>query len=38
MGEPYANNVELFSLNSISKGLLGECGIRGGYLEAHNLG
>ena len=31
------NSVELLSLNSISKGLLGECGLRGGYLEAHNL-
>lgn len=37
MGEPYANSVELFSLNSISKGVLGECGLRGGYLECHNL-
>lgn len=31
------NSVELLSLNSISKGLLGECGLRGGYLESHNL-
>lgn len=31
------DNVELLSLNSISKGLLGECGLRGGWLEAHNL-
>lgn len=25
------------SMNSISKGLMGECGLRGGWLEAHNL-
>eukprot|EP00347_Sterkiella_histriomuscorum_P013729 403363591 len=31
------DNVELLSMNSISKGLLGECGLRGGWLEAHNL-
>jgi aspartate/methionine/tyrosine aminotransferase len=37
MGDPYKNNVELLSLNSISKGVLGECGLRGGYMEAHNL-
>ena len=37
MGEPYKSNVELLSLNSISKGLLGECGLRGGYMEVTNL-
>lgn len=37
MGEPYADTVELLSLHSVSKGLLGECGLRGGYFEAHNL-
>lgn len=37
MGEPYSNTVEVLSLNSVSKGLLGECGLRGGYMEAHNL-
>lgn len=37
MGEPYSNEVELLSVNSISKGLLGECGLRGGYMETHNL-
>ena len=25
------------SLHSVSKGLLGECGLRGGYFEAHNM-
>lgn len=34
--EPY-NNVELFSLHSTSKGLLGECGLRGGYFEMCNI-
>ena len=28
------DNVELASLNSISKGMVGECGHRGGYFEA----
>lgn len=37
MGEPFSSNVELLSVNSVSKGLLGECGLRGGYLETHNL-
>ena len=37
MGAPYSNNVELVSLHSISKGLMGECGLRGGYFETHNL-
>eukprot|EP00884_Botryococcus_braunii_P023360 jgi/Botrbrau1/9708/Bobra.0388s0003.1 len=37
MGEPYASNVELVSFHTVSKGSLGECGIRGGYLEAINL-
>ena len=31
------NSVEVISLNSVSKGLLGECGFRGGYMEAHNI-
>ncbi len=31
------DQVELVSLSSVSKGLLGECGFRGGYLEAHNI-
>ena len=37
MGEPYASSVELISMHSVSKGLLGECGLRGGYFETHNL-
>jgi alanine transaminase len=37
MGEPFRDNVELISLHSVSKGLSGECGLRGGYMEAHNF-
>ena len=37
MGEPYSNNVELISMHSTSKGLQGECGLRGGYMETVNL-
>ena len=37
LGAPYAKNVELVSFNSISKGMMGECGLRGGYFETHNL-
>ena len=37
MGDPYRDNVELISLHSVSKGLMGECGLRGGYFEAHNF-
>lgn len=31
------DNVPLFSLNSVSKGIYGECGMRGGYLELTNV-
>jgi len=31
------SGVELFSFHSISKGFYGECGRRGGYMEAHNV-
>jgi aspartate/methionine/tyrosine aminotransferase len=37
LGDPFKNSVELISLHSISKGFLGECGLRGGYFEIHNL-
>merc|ERR1712151_96401 len=37
MGEPYSSNVEMISMHSTSKGILGECGLRGGYMETHNL-
>ena len=32
LGEPYSSNVELCSFHTVSKGSLGECGLRGGYL------
>lgn len=37
MGDPYADSVELISMHSVSKGLQGECGLRGGYFETVNL-
>jgi glutamate--glyoxylate aminotransferase len=37
MGEPYRTGVELVSLHSVSKGAYGECGLRGGYMELHNM-
>ncbi|XP_077264362.1 alanine aminotransferase 1-like isoform X2 [Temnothorax americanus] len=36
MGEPYSK-MELASFMSISKGYMGECGIRGGYTEIINM-
>lgn len=32
-----ANNVELISFGSASKGYFGECGLRGGYMELLNI-
>eukprot|EP00401_Gymnodinium_catenatum_P016675 CAMPEP_0117606498 /NCGR_PEP_ID=MMETSP0784-20121206/79743_1 /TAXON_ID=39447 /ORGANISM="" /LENGTH=513 /DNA_ID=CAMNT_0005409581 /DNA_START=76 /DNA_END=1618 /DNA_ORIENTATION=+ len=32
-----ASTLELVSFHSASKGFIGECGIRGGYLELHNI-
>ncbi|BGP19593.1 hypothetical protein JCM10213_009314 [Rhodosporidiobolus nylandii] len=37
MPAPYADNVELVSFHSISKGQTGECGRRGGYFELCNF-
>ncbi|XP_005996843.1 alanine aminotransferase 2-like [Latimeria chalumnae] len=37
MGPEYSERVELVSLHSISKGYLGECGLRGGYMELVNI-
>ncbi|XP_058250662.1 alanine aminotransferase 2-like isoform X1 [Hemibagrus wyckioides] len=37
MGLPYSSSVELASFNSISKSVMGECGLRGGYMELVNL-
>ncbi|PSN48156.1 hypothetical protein C0J52_08726 [Blattella germanica] len=36
LGDPY-NKLQLVSLNSVSKGFAGECGIRGGYMEIENI-
>ncbi|KAL3320346.1 glycerol-3-phosphate O-acyltransferase 2 [Cichlidogyrus casuarinus] len=37
LGQPYANEVQLASFMSISKGYMGECGLRGGYCELVNF-
>ncbi|XP_059579643.1 alanine aminotransferase 1 isoform X2 [Alligator mississippiensis] len=37
MGPPFAEGVELASFHSISKGFMGECGFRGGYMEVLNM-
>ena len=37
MGEPYASSIELASFHSTSKGYMGECGFRSGYMETVNL-
>uniref|UniRef100_A0A3Q1HV86 alanine transaminase n=1 Tax=Anabas testudineus TaxID=64144 RepID=A0A3Q1HV86_ANATE len=37
MGPPLSDTVELASFYSASKGFLGECGLRGGYVELVNL-
>lgn len=37
MPEPIASGLELVSFHSISKGVSGECGRRGGYLETVNF-
>jgi aspartate/methionine/tyrosine aminotransferase len=37
MNDMKEKDVTLFSLHSVSKGFLGECGHRGGYLEMRNV-
>lgn len=37
MGPPFSDTVELASFHSVSKGVMGECGLRGGYVELVNL-
>jgi alanine transaminase len=37
MGEMGVRDVSLFTLHSVSKGFLGECGHRGGYMEMRNI-
>ncbi|XP_027713568.1 alanine aminotransferase 1-like isoform X2 [Vombatus ursinus] len=37
MGSPYAQQLQLASFHSCSKGYMGECGFRGGYTEVVNM-
>ncbi|CEF68484.1 Alanine aminotransferase 1 [Strongyloides ratti] len=37
LGEPYSSSIELASFHSVSKGYMGECGLRGGYVEFANI-
>ena len=37
MGSPYKESIELASFHSVSKGVNGECGLRGGYMEVVNI-
>lgn len=37
MGMPYADSTELASFYTVSKGMFGECGLRGGYVELTNM-
>ncbi|XP_035508693.1 alanine aminotransferase 2-like [Morone saxatilis] len=37
MGNKYSETVELISFNSISSACMGECGLRGGYMEVINM-
>uniref|UniRef100_A0A7N5JIU5 alanine transaminase n=1 Tax=Ailuropoda melanoleuca TaxID=9646 RepID=A0A7N5JIU5_AILME len=37
MGPKYSRSLELASFHSISKGFVGECGFRGGYVEVVNM-
>ena len=37
MPEPIRSGAELVSFHTVSKGTYGECGLRGGYMELHNM-
>merc|ERR1711871_1165033 len=37
MGDPFASTLELVSFHSSSKGAMGECGLRGGYMQFENI-
>jgi glutamate--glyoxylate aminotransferase len=37
MGEPYASGLEIASFHTVSKGVYGECGMRGGAVELLNF-
>ncbi|XP_040521208.1 alanine aminotransferase 1-like [Gallus gallus] len=38
MGPPHSSAVQMAAVHSISKGFLGECGFRGGFMEVLNVG
>ncbi|XP_057184450.1 alanine aminotransferase 2-like isoform X1 [Triplophysa rosa] len=37
MGDPYHDRVQLASFHSLSNGVMGECGLRAGYMELVNV-
>lgn len=37
MPEPIRSGLEIASFHTVSKGAYGECGLRGGYMELHNM-
>lgn len=37
MSDHYKARAEVVSFHTVSKGFLGECGLRGGYMELHNF-
>ncbi|XP_017579250.1 alanine aminotransferase 2-like [Pygocentrus nattereri] len=37
MGPPYSHTVQLASVHSLSNGIMGECGLRAGYMELVNV-
>lgn len=37
MGAPYANELEIVTFHTVSKGVYGECGMRGGAMELMNI-
>jgi glutamate--glyoxylate aminotransferase len=37
MPDAVKNNQEVISFHTVSKGAYGECGLRGGYMEMHNM-
>lgn len=37
MPQEIKESVEILTLHSVSKGLCGESGLRGGYIETHNI-
>mmetsp|Transcript_17792 Transcript_17792/g.23475 ORF Transcript_17792/g.23475 Transcript_17792/m.23475 type:complete len:484 (-) Transcript_17792:352-1803(-) len=37
LGAPYSEGAELISFHTVSKGVYGECGMRGGYFETTNI-